>query len=442
MNYKFPDEINMVFNKFSKKNFQIFLVGGAVRDLLLKKEIKDWDFTTDAVPDEILNIFPEGFYNNQFGTVGIPLSLGVVEITTMRKEGTYSDSRHPTSISWTKEITEDLGRRDFTINAMAMDLNGKVTDPFNGRGDLEKKIIKTVGEAIKRFSEDALRILRAIRFATELDFKIDLETFKVISKKKSDILEISWERIRDEFFKILGSPNPYNGLTLLKESGLLEVILPEVQESFGIKQEGEKHDRIYDIGDHSFRSLKFCPSKDPIVRFACLIHDVGKVDTYKVDELGNATFYGHDIIGAKIAKKICLRFKLSNKDSNLVVKLVRYHLFTVDEKQTDSAIRRFVRNVGLENLEDMFSLREADRLGGASNPTSWRLDHFKERIKKVLEKPFSLSDVKVNGKDVMDVLKIPPSRKVGEVLDKLFEEVLEDASKNNRDYLLDRIKNL
>jgi len=232
-------------------------------------------------------------------------------------------------------------------------------------------------------------------------------------------------------------------MILLKNSGLLKFILPELDKTFGIVQEGPKHVRIYDIGEHSFNSLRFCSSSDPIVRFATLIHDVGKVDTFKVQEDGNVTFYGHDVVGGKIALKICQRLRLSKKDTDRVVKLVRFHLFTVDEKQTDSAIRRFIKNVGLENLDDMFALREADRLGGGTEkPTSWRLEKFKERIKEVLHKPFSITDLKVNGEDVMETLNIPPGRKVGEVLESLLQEVQEDQSKNNREYLLERIKQL
>lgn len=443
-----PKEITDLAEKFNNSNYKLYLVGGVVRDLLLGKNLKDWDFTTDASPEDILKILPEGFYNNQFGTVGLSTPLGIFEITTMRKEGDYNDSRHPSTITWTTDITKDLARRDFTVNAMALKLplqnhSLNIIDPFNGQFDLEKKLIRAVGNPNIRFSEDALRLIRAVRFATNLGFTIEQKTFESILKNANLIKNISWERIRDEFLKIIGSDFPYEGIYLLRNTGLLEFILPELKKCFGIMQEGPKHDRIYEIGEHSALSLKYCPSPDPIVRFATLIHDIGKPETVNIQPDGNVTFYNHDIVGAKIAQKIAERFRLSRKQIEKIVKLVRWHLFTVDENQTDAAIRRFIKNVGVENIDDMLSLREADRLGGGTmRKTSWRLEKFKERIKEVQIKPFSVTDLKVNGKDVMDVLKIKPSRKVGEILGKLFQEVLEDNSKNTREYLLERIKQL
>ncbi|MCR4305675.1 MAG: HD domain-containing protein, partial [Candidatus Daviesbacteria bacterium] len=222
-----------------------------------------------------------------------------------------------------------------------------------------------------------------------------------------------------------------------------KLILPELESCFGIVQEGPKHDRIYDIGEHSFLALKHTPSKDPLVRFAALLHDIGKVNTVRTDPSGNVTFYNHDVEGGKLALKIAGKFNLSKKQTDKLYRLIRWHLFTVDENQTDSAIRRFIKNVGLENIEDMIALRIGDRLGGGTQKAvSWRMEKFEERIKEVLKKPFSISDLKINGKDVMETLNIQPGPKVGKILNKLFEEVLEDASKNNKDYLLKRIHQL
>ncbi len=476
MNIDLPKEIIELSKKFQDAGFMLYAVGGVVRDLLLKKEPKDWDFTTDATPDQILKIIPEGFYNNQFGTVGISASLldnsynrqiqlptnekrdneqtnnEIYEITTMRKESGYFDSRHPDNISWTKNVEEDLGRRDFTVNGMAMNLanwpvselaSSLIVDPFGGQADLQNKIIRAVGDPNKRFQEDALRLMRAIRFATQLQFSIEEKTFKALKDKAQLIQNISWERIRDELFKILASENSYQGIITLRETGLLQFILPELERCFGVVQKGPKHDRIYDIGEHSFLSLKFCPSANPLIRFATLIHDIGKPDTYKVEADGNATFYGHDVVGASIAKKVAERLRLSKKEIEKVWTLVRYHMFTVDEHQTDSAIRRFIKNIGFENVADMFALRVGDRLGGGTETeTSWRMENFKKRITEVMTKPFGISDLKVNGSDVMEILKLKPSPKVGEVLQTLFEEVVEDSSKNEREYLLDRIRRL
>ncbi len=451
MNYTLPAKVKNILDKFTKANFQIYIVGGAVRDLLMGKEVKDWDFTANAKPEEILKVLPEGFYDNRFGTVGLVVGNGIFEITTMRKEGIYKDHRHPVEVSWTDKIEDDLARRDFTINAMALSIGGQVIDPYLGQRDLKDKLIRAVGNPNKRFQEDALRLLRAIRFASQLEFEIDEETFQAIKKNASLLKEIANERIRDELLKILESANPhstgseqaYIGIIRLREVGILQIILPELERCFGIIQQGPKHTRVYDIGEHSLLTLKHTPSANPLVRLASLLHDVGKPQTFKTEADGNVTFYGHDVRGGKIVLDIAKRFNLSKKQLDKLFKLVRFHMFTVDERQTDSAIRRFIKNVGVENIEDMMALRIGDRLGGGTQTeTSWRMEKFASRIKQVLKKPFSVSDLKINGKDVMDILKIKPGPKVGEILQKLFEEVLEDSSKNKREYLLDRIKNL
>lgn len=471
MNYTLPNKVKNIFNIFQKTNFQIYIVGGAVRDLLMGKTVSDWDFTTDAKPEEILKLFPQGFYDNKFGTVGIPtittskeskptfeVSRPVYEITTMRKEGIYKDRRHPVEVVWTDKIEEDLARRDFTINAIALQptthnssslslrvegLQSVLIDPFHGQEDINNKLIRAAGNPDKRFQEDALRLIRAVRIATELSFKIEKETKNAIIKNAHLISDIAKERVRNEVFKILASDNCYTGVILLRKAGLMQIILPELERCFGIKQEGPKHDRVYDIGEHSLLTLKSTPSNNPLVRFAALLHDAGKPDTVNVQQDSNVTFYNHDIIGGKIALKIAKRFNLSKKQTDKLYRLVRWHLFTVDENQTDSAIRRFIKNVGLENIDDMMALRIGDRLGGGTQKAvSWRMEKFRERIKQVLRKPFSLSDLKVNGNDVMKVSSIKPGPKVGEILQKLFEEVLEDSGKNNREYLLGRIKHL
>ncbi|QQG43599.1 MAG: HD domain-containing protein [Candidatus Daviesbacteria bacterium] len=443
--YNLPKEVQEILDKFKTAGYEIYIVGGAVRDLLMKKDIHDWDFTTDAKPEEVLKIFPEGFYNNKFGTVGIPVKntseVDVYEITTMRKEGLYTDFRHPKDISWTNKIEEDLSRRDFTVNAMALDSKGNIIDPFNGQEDLQKKLIRAVGDPNKRFQEDALRLIRAIRFATQLNFKIEEVTKNAIAQNVALIKNIAFERIKDELFKILELENSYQGIILLREVGLLQLILLELEKCFGIIQVGPKHARVYDIGEHSLLTLKNTPSPDPLVRLAALLHDVGKPDTAQTQGDGNVTFYGHDVVGGKIVLKIAKRFNLSKAQTEKLYRLVRWHMFTVSEHQTDSAIRRFIKNVGLKNIDNMMALRIGDRLGGGTQrETSWRMEKFKERIKQVLIKPFSISDLKVNGNDVMKELGIKPGPKVGEILQKLFEEVLEDASKNNREYLLNRIK--
>ena len=443
MNYTLPNEVKMILDKFQEAKFQIYIVGGAVRNLLMKSNVSDWDFTTDAKPEEILKIFPEGFYDNKFGTVGVSSNLGNLEITTMRKEGIYKDYRHPVNVSWTNKIEEDLARRDFSINAIALSQTSEIIDPFNGQDDIKNKIIKTVGNPTQRFKEDALRLIRAIRIATELEFEIDPKTAQAIKENAHLIKEVANERIREELFKLLESSNPFRGITKLRETGMLKIILPGLENCFGIVQEGPKHDRVYDIGEHSLLTLKHTPSNDPLVRLAALLHDIGKVDTVKTAPDGNVTFYNHDVVGGKLVLKIAKRFNLSKKQTDKLYRLVRWHLFTVDENQTDSAIRRFIKNVGKENIKDIMALRIGDRLGGGTQKAiSWRMEKFEERIKQILKKPFSISDLKVNGNDVMKTLNIKPGPKIGEILNKLFEEVLEDSSKNKKELLLEKIKQL
>lgn len=444
MNYTLPEAVKNVVENFKKNNFQIYLVGGAVRDLLMGKAVHDWDFTTDAKPGQILKLFPNSHYDNKFGTVGISTEDSeVYEITTMRKEGIYKDNRHPIDVSWTNKIEEDLARRDFTINAMALSDDNSIVDPFNGQQDIDNKLIRVVGDANLRFQEDALRLMRAIRIATELEFEIEVKTSEAIQENAHLIKHVAWERIRDEFFKLLAAGNPYAGIVKLREAGILQIILPEVERCFGVKQEGPKHARIYDIGEHSLLALKYTPSKNPLIRFAALLHDIGKPATEKKASDGNVTFYNHDLVGGNLSLEIARRFNLSKKDTDKLFRLIRFHMFTVIEDQTDSAIRRFIKNVGIENLKDIMAVRVGDRLGGGTQKeTSWRMEKFQEKIANVLEKPFSIADLKVNGKDVMETLNIKPGPKVGEVLQKLFEEVLADSEKNNKKYLLERINDL
>lgn len=470
MDYKIPEAIQLILDeqvrafcaKFISAGYQIYIVGGSVRDILMERRVHDWDFTTDATPEEILKLFPQSFYDNKFGTVGIPVStvstsevgflvpsvvegdsseVKIYEITTMRKEGEYQDFRHPDKILWTNKIEEDLARRDFTINAIGLSTDGEIIDPYQGQEDIKNKLIRCVGNPDQRFKEDALRLFRAIRFSAQLEFDIEKNTFEAIKKNVHLIKEVSGGRIRDELFKLLGSMNPYIGILKLREAGILQIILPELESCFGVSQKGPKHARVYDIGEHSLLTLKETPSKDQLVRLAALLHDIGKSDTAQTDDTGNVTFYQHEVIGSRLATKIAKRFNLSRKQTDKLFRLVRWHLFTVDEKQTDSAIRRFIKNVGRENIKDMMALRIGDRIGGGTQKAiSWRMEEFKKRINQVLQKPFSISDLKINGNDVMQILNIPSGPKVGEILNKLFEEVLEDSSKNNREYLLDRIK--
>ena len=470
-----PDEILAIYNKFQDSKFEVYFVGGCVRNMLMKKPVKDWDFATNATPKQILKVFPDGFYDNKFGTVGLPVEAlakagvpvgkQIVEITTFRTEGKYTDRRRPDIVEWGKTIEEDLSRRDFTINAIALKLNRhsgersdsridsgqarmteeiELIDPYKGREDIESKIIRAVGDPQKRFKEDALRLLRAIRITTEFSFIIEEKTWNELVKDAPLIKEISGERIRQELLRIIASNNAYDGVLLLKNSNLLENIMPELLEGVGISQVRPGRHHTTDVFTHNILSLKFCPSKDPIVRFATLIHDVGKPKVASMDEKGLVIFHNHEITGARIGSVICDRLKFPKKEKDKIVNLIRWHMFTVDEKATDAAVRRFIRRVGVENVKDMIDLRIGDRLGsGTQTAESWRLKLFKDRIEEQLKPaPFSINDLAIDGNDVMKELNIKPGPKIGEILQKLFLEVDEDLSKNTKEYLLKRVKEL
>lgn len=446
MKIKLPKIVLAVMGVIQEAGFEAYVVGGAVRDLLSGADVYDWDFTTNAKPEEIVKLFPDSFYDNAFGTVGVAEKHlggkgdGVFEITTFRSEGKYSDNRRPDEVSWGESLEEDLKRRDFTINAMAVSKDLKIIDPFDGQKDLKDKLIRAVGVADKRFNEDALRMMRAIRIAAQLGFAIEEKTLKAISDNSSLIKEIAFERVRDEFMKIIGSLYPKDGVMMLFSGGLLSYIVPELIETRGVKQAGH---HTKDVWNHSVDALEACPSGDPVVRLATLLHDVGKpkskMDRGKGKEI---TFYNHEVIGARMVKVIARRLKMSKKNIDLLWLLVRWHMFAYDSHMTDKAIRRFIKRVGVENIENMMNLRVGDRVGGGTKATSWRLEELKKRVKEVQHTPMQVKDLKVSGHDVMKVFGIKGGRKVGEVLETLFEEVMEDSKKNEREYLLKRVKEL
>lgn len=442
-----PKNVSDFFLIFTNKGFQIYLVGGAIRDLILKKKPvelgENWDFATNATPEGILKLFPKGIYNNKYGTVLIPFEKSVMfEITPFRKEADYKDLRHPEKIEWAKTIEEDLSRRDFTINAIAFD-GKKLVDPYQGQKHLQEKLIVAVGDPDKRFSEDALRLMRAVRFASELGFLLENKTRLSVQKNASLITKISWERIRDELFKILASPNPTEGILFMRSLGLLTFILPELDLCFLIPQKSPKRHHIYDVGTHLVMSLKHCPSKDVITRLSTLLHDVGKSETFWRDEkTGLITFHNHEVVGTQMASKIADRLRLSHEQKQKLVTLVKFHQFTVTELQTDKAVRRFIRNVGKEYLDDILDLRYADRVGSGAKPTSWRFELFKKRLNEVQKEPFKISDLKIDGHDVMKILNLKPGKKVGQVLQSIFNDVEEGIVKNERDILLKKIKEI
>ena len=449
MKFLIPDEVKSIISILKKANHKAYIVGGSVRDLLLGKTPKDWDVATDAKPEEIQILFPDSVYENQFGTVGIKTrqknkSLAIVEVTTFRKEETYSDLRHPDQVIFTTEIEEDLARRDFTINAMAMSADGEIIDPYKGRDDLEATTIRAVGDPRKRFSEDALRLLRAVRFAAELGFSIESETEAAVRGHAKLLAKIAKERIRDELVKILMSSGagPKWGMEKLEELGLLEYILPELREGIGVGQ--NKH-HIYTVWEHNILSLDYAAKEnyDLEIRMASLLHDVGKPRT-KGGDGPDSTFYNHEAVGAKIAEEAMKRLHFSSDFTKKVSHLIRYHMFyyNVDEV-TAAGVRRFIKRVGSENIADLVKLREADRIGsGVPKAVPYKLRHLMFMIDKVKRDPISPKMLKVRGDELMHVLNLEPGPRVGWILAILLEGVIDDPGKNDNSLLLKHAKEL
>jgi len=444
-----PKQVKEIMEKLQKAGHEAYIVGGCVRDFLRSGKPKDWDITTNAKPEEIQNIFSKSFYANQFGTVTVltkskDKTLAEIEITTYRIEAKYTDKRHPDQVKFARTVEEDLARRDFTVNALAMDDKGKIIDFFDGQKDLKNKIIKAVGKADDRFNEDALRMLRAVRFATVLSvsWRIEEKTLKAIQKNAGWIQAISKERIRDELIKIMSSKRAAEGIDLLKQTELLKYILPELEKGVGVSQ--NRH-HIYDIYEHSMRSLNASAEKGYSleVKIAALFHDIGKPET-KEGEGPDSTFYNHDYVGAKVVARILSRLKFPKKFIEKVAMLVKNHMFVSDpERLTEAGARRIIKRVGLENISDLINLRIADRLGmGRPKARPYRLRKVEYLIEKVSKDPISVAMLKIKGDDIMKLLKIEPGPKIGAINDVLLAEVIEDPKKNTKVYLEKRIKQL
>lgn len=440
-----PKEVKTVISGLQKAGFEAYIVGGCVRDFLLEKEPKDWDVTTNAKPEEIQKVFPDSFYENNFLTVTARTGskkpeLAEIEITTYRFEAKYSDKRHPDEVKYATKLEDDLSRRDFTVNAMALRLGSgqakkEVVDLFDGQKDLKNKIIRTVGNPEERFNEDALRMLRAVRFATTLNFKIEEKTKEAIKKNSIWLDAISKERIRDEFVKIIMADSAAEGVELLRELGLLKYIIPELLENYGVAQ--NKHHK-YDAYWHLIKSLEYAAQKkfNMYVRMAALLHDVAKA-RIKAGEDEEATFYNHEIVGARMTFQILNNLKFSKKEVEKITRLVRYHMFYYDvDEVKEASVRRLIKNVGPENVEELLQVRLADRIGsGVPKAEPYKLRHFKYLVDKVSQDPISAKMLKINGNDLMDVLQIKPGPRIGQILDILLGNVLDDPKKNTKEFL-------
>lgn len=458
MRKKIPQQVIEVLQKLNEAKFEAYIVGGCVRDLIMDKIPKDWDLTTNATPPEIIELFPDSFYENDFGTVGVKVEKfiespllkekrehDVVEVTTFRIESQYSDKRRPDEVKFAKTLAADLSRRDFTMNAIALQLTGKkdgfeIIDPYTGQIDIQNKLIRTVGNPDERFGEDALRIMRAIRFHAQLNFEIEAKTLAAI-KKNADLIEhVAMERIKDELVRIILSENPAEGIEMLHQTGILKYIIPELEMGVGVAQ--NRH-HIHTIYKHLLLALKYCPSKKMEVRLAALFHDIAKPQTKRGEGL-YATFYNHDHVGAKIVKKILTRLRFSNETIEKVSMLVDNHMFYYNPDEVgEASVRRLIKKVGLENMKDLMDLRIADRLGsGTPKAKPYKLRHLEYMIDKVSKDAVSVKMLKLNGNDLIKELNFVPGPKIGAILDVLLAEVIEDAEKNDRQKLLLRAKEL
>lgn len=464
---KIPELLREFGTFFTKAGFKAYLVGGAVRDMIMKVPAHDWDVATNATPQDVIKLFkfvvPTGI---EHGTVTVHYKGAEIEVTTFRTEAGYSDGRHPDSINYAATIEEDLARRDFTMNAIAASLeNGAVVDPYGGQEDIKNKIIRTVGEAHERFMEDGLRPIRALRFASKLNFSIENHTFSEIFKKEiqDKAASISIERFRDEFEKILSSQKPSVGLKLLEETGLLSIFIPEFEICRGCIQSDYRAFHKFDVLDHLFYACDGAPASKLNVRLAALFHDIGKPASKKIitesvldgdkndgskKEIETITFYNHEVIGEKITRKLMTRLKFSNEMTDNVCHLVREHMFHYEPGWSDAAVRRFIIRVHTECMEDLYDLRLADMYGMYNEPVDVRygesvslLLELQRRVEKELEKKtaLSLKSLAVNGRDLMQS-GIPAGKELGRILNELLNCVLEDPEMNKKETLLKNAK--
>ena len=461
---KLPELLKDFGKVFSSAGFKAYLVGGAVRDMFMKKPAHDWDVATNATPQDVIKLFkfvvPTGI---EHGTVTVHYKGVEIEVTTFRTEAGYSDGRHPDSINYAATIEEDLARRDFTMNAIAASLeDGSVVDPYGGQEDIKKKLIRTVGQAHERFMEDGLRPVRALRFASKLGFSIENNTYSEIFKKEiqDKAASISIERFRDEFEKILASPKPSVGLKLLEETGLLAIFIPEFGACRGCVQSDYRAFHKFDVMDHLLYACDGAPAEKLNVRLAALFHDIGKPAAKKIitervldgdkndgstKEIETITFYNHEAIGEKITRQLMIRLKFSNDMTDSVCHLVKEHMFHYEASWSDAAVRRFIMRANPECLEDLYDLRLADMYGMYNEPVDVRysasvalLLELRERVEKELEKKtaLSLKSLAVNGRDLMEI-GIPAGKELGRILNELLDCVIEDPQMNEKTRLLE-----
>lgn len=444
--FKIPEPVSRVTQALADAGFEAYLVGGCVRDLLLGKQPKDWDVTTNAHPDQIQAVFPETFYNNDFGTVGVvnedteDSTLKVIEVTPYRKEGTYTDARRPDTVEFGVSLHDDLARRDFTVNAIALDpTKGHTVDPYKGHADLDAKLLRAVGNPQERFSEDALRMMRAIRLGAELGFAIEQHTFEAILETSDLLGKVSRERIRDEFTRIVMSARPMEALLHMKHTNMLRFVVPDLERGIGVEQ-NQAHS--YTVFEHNLRALQHAADKEwPLeVRLGALFHDISKPEARRKGANGEWTFYGHEVVGARVTRSALQELRFPKETIEKVVKLVRWHMFFSDPDQiTLSAVRRMIVNVGHGNIWDLINLRVCDRIGtGRPKEQPFRLRKYQSMIEEALRDPVSVGMLKIDGARLMEVTRETPGPRLGYMLHALLEEVLDEPAKNTSEYLESR----
>jgi tRNA nucleotidyltransferase (CCA-adding enzyme) len=436
-----PKPLQDLSRVFSSGGFRVYLVGGAVRDSFLGKAAEDWDVATDATPADVADLFrrviPTGI---EHGTVTIPFQSHMIECTTFRTETAYSDGRHPDGISYATTIEEDLSRRDFTMNAIAVSLpDGNIVDPFGGRADIGSKLIRTVGDPRERFAEDGLRPLRAVRFSSQLGFSIHPDTLAAIPAALPVTGFVAQERIRDELVKMLSAPLPSRGLRFMEMTGLLEIVLPELASCRGVEQKGLHR---FDVLDHLLHTCDACPQDSIELRLAGLFHDIGKPAVRATGADGTYTFYNHETESARIADSVMNRLRFPQKTTKRTCHLIAQHMFHYESNWTDAAVRRFIVRAGEDAIGDLFALRRADCRGitgiAEMRADVGNLSEFGDRIRKVItqEHAFSLKDLAVNGHDLARI-GIPPGPMTGQILAEMLETVLDDPALNTKERLIE-----
>jgi tRNA nucleotidyltransferase (CCA-adding enzyme) len=410
-----------------------YVVGGSLRDTILGRPAKDWDLATDALPEETLAVFPDAAYENQFGTVAVRRDREAYEITTFRTDHDYADFRRPHRVEFGTSLEDDLARRDFTVNAMAWGAQPggapALRDPFDGVADAASRRLRAVGEPRKRFEEDALRMLRAVRLATALGFDIEPETMAAIRACAPLAAHLSGERIAMELGRILAADRPSVGLRLLRDTGLLDAVIPELAAQSGVPQ-----NKIpgQDLWDHTLATVDAAP-RHPVVRLAALLHDIGKPATQ-----ADGHFYGHETVGAEQARALLDRLHEPRIVTDRVTHLVRQHMFRYEPGWTDSAVRRFIGKVGRDTIDELFALREADNVGSGVEREADGLAELRARIQAELEAGPVLdrSALAIDGDDLIAELGMEPGPELGRVLEELLQRVIEEPGLNEAPTLL------